>query len=45
MPVSGNLKLNDRKRASGFSHDNETAKPYYYQVKLGNGVFTEMSPT
>ncbi len=45
MPVTGDLKLNDEKRASGFSHENETAKPYYYQVQLENGVNTEFSPT
>ena len=45
MPVTGTLKLNENERQSGFSHDNETAKPYYYQVALENGVNTEMSPT
>ncbi|RAV30547.1 GH92 family glycosyl hydrolase [Sinomicrobium soli] len=44
MPVTGKLKLNDRERASGFDHDRETAKPYYYQVLLHNGVEVEMSP-
>lgn len=45
MPVVGELKLNDKERASGFNHENETAKPYYYQVLLENGVNTEISPT
>ncbi|WP_442845735.1 GH92 family glycosyl hydrolase [Leeuwenhoekiella sp. H156] len=45
MPVTKSLKLNENERQSGFSHDKETAKPYYYQVKLENGVNTEMSPT
>ncbi|MDD7888081.1 GH92 family glycosyl hydrolase [Flavivirga sp. 57AJ16] len=45
MPVTGALKLNDQERASGFSHDNETAKPYYYQVTLENGTNTEIAPT
>ena len=34
MPVTGELKTNARERASQFSHDEETAKPYYYQVML-----------
>lgn len=45
MPVTETLKLNENDRQSGFSHDNETAKPHYYQVLLDNGVNTEMSPT
>lgn len=45
MPVTEDLKLNDKERASKFSHDNETAKPYYYQVQLENGVNTEISPS
>ncbi len=31
--------------SSSFSHDNETAQPGYYQVKLGNGVNVELSAT
>ncbi len=34
MPVYGNLKCLPSERASGFSHDKETATPYYYQVHL-----------
>ncbi|UOB18448.1 GH92 family glycosyl hydrolase [Abyssalbus ytuae] len=45
MPVTNELKLNHKAREVGFSHDNETAKPYYYQVLLENGVNTEISPT
>ena len=47
MPVTQTLKLNENEnnRQSGFSHDNETAKPHYYQVSLENGVNTEMAPT
>ncbi|MEO2128706.1 MAG: GH92 family glycosyl hydrolase [Christiangramia sp.] len=45
MPVTGELQLNDEQRASGFTHESETAKPYYYQVQLENGVNTEFSPT
>ncbi len=45
MPVTGQLKVNEDERAAGFSHDNETAKPNYYKVKLDNGITTEMAPT
>ncbi|HTN22293.1 MAG TPA: GH92 family glycosyl hydrolase [Pelobium sp.] len=45
MPTTGKLVVDENQRASGFSHDNETAKPYYYQVKLANGTNTEISPT
>lgn len=45
MPVVGQLKVDQYGRAAKFSHDNEIAKPYYYSVKLDNGVRTEMSPT
>lgn len=44
FPVSGNLVVNEEERASKFSHSNETAKPYYYQVKFDNGINTEISP-
>ncbi|WP_207532092.1 GH92 family glycosyl hydrolase [Desertivirga arenae] len=44
MPVL-NLEVNEDKRASEFSHQNETAKPHYYQVKFENGINTEISPT
>jgi predicted alpha-1,2-mannosidase len=45
MPVVGELVVNEEKRASGFSHANEIAKPHYYKVTLNNGVTTEMAPT
>jgi predicted alpha-1,2-mannosidase len=31
-------------RATGFSHDDETARPYYYGVDLRNGIRTEIAP-
>ena len=43
MPVTNELKLDHKERALKFSHDNETARPYYYQVMLENGVNTEIS--
>jgi predicted alpha-1,2-mannosidase len=45
MPVTGALEVDQDKRASSFSHANETAKPHYYKVKFDNGITTEMSPT
>ena len=45
MPLTGKLVVNEDERATGFSHDNEIAKPHYYKVKLDNGIVTEMSPT
>lgn len=45
MPISGKLKLNNKERGTRFSHNKETAKPYYYQVKFDNGINTEIAPT
>ncbi len=45
MPLIGNLVVNEEKRATGFSHDHEVAKPHYYKVQLDNGITTEIAPT
>lgn len=45
MPMVGGLVVNQEKRASKFSHNNEIAKPNYYKVTLDNGITTEMAPT
>lgn len=45
FPLTGKLVVNEDERATGFSHENETAKPNYYKVKLDNGIVTEMAPT
>lgn len=45
MPVVGELVVNEDKRATRFSHDNETGRPHYYCVRLDNGIRTEMAPT
>lgn len=45
MPVLGKLVVDEEERATGFSHENEVAKPNYYKVKLDNGVTTEIAPT
>ncbi len=34
MPVTGDLNVKEKERVSLFSHERETAKPYYYQVFL-----------
>lgn len=45
MPVTGNLALDQYKRAARFKHENEIGKPNYYKVKLDNQITVEMSPT
>ncbi|QCR21164.1 GH92 family glycosyl hydrolase [Pontibacter sp. SGAir0037] len=45
MPVTGQLAVDQYSRAAAFKHENETAKPHYYKVKLENNITTEMSPT
>ncbi len=44
MPVTS-LLVGEDARATGFSHNNEIAKPHYYRVQLNNNIVTEMSPT
>ncbi len=44
MPVTGELALDQFKRAAKFSHANEIAKPNYYRVKLDNKITAEISP-
>ena len=45
MPVTGELVVDENKRASAFSHKNENGKPNYYKVKFDNGIATEIAPT
>lgn len=45
MPVTGKLEVDQYRRATRFSHENETARPHYYKVMLDNKITTEMSPT
>ncbi|NQZ11687.1 MAG: glycoside hydrolase family 92 protein, partial [Algicola sp.] len=51
LPFTNDIKHspdNDKLDAyysAGFSHDNETAVPGYYQVKMDNGVNVELSAT
>ncbi|MCK7556739.1 hypothetical protein MKQ70_17620 [Chitinophaga sedimenti] len=45
FPETGELVVNEDKRASKFSHDNETAHPHYYKVTFDNKITTEIAPT
>src|SRR6478672_10371379 len=43
MPTVGKLSLSNRDYASGFKHQDETARPGYYSVKLDNNVLVELT--
>ena len=46
MPVTGDLKVREKERASLFTHDREEAHPYAYKVKLMDyGTWAEVTPT
>ena len=46
MPVTGDVVLDEAKRASWFSHKGETALPHYYKVYLADyDIVTEIAPT
>lgn len=46
FPVTGELKVKGKERASWFSHKSEIAKPHYYKVYLADyDVVTEITPT
>lgn len=46
MPVRGADKLDEESRQSWFSHQTETAKPYYYSVYLADhDIVAEIAPT
>lgn len=46
MPVTGELTLDQEKRASWFSHKGETSLPHYYKVYLADhDVVAEVTPT
>ncbi|QTE36399.1 GH92 family glycosyl hydrolase [Mucilaginibacter gossypii] len=46
FPETGTLKLDEKDRASWFSHKAEVSKPYYYSVYLADyDVTTEITPT
>lgn len=46
MPLSGILKCQPADRASRYAHEQETATPYYYAVRLDDyGILAEMTGT
>jgi predicted alpha-1,2-mannosidase len=45
MPESGEVVVNEDKRAASFKHEQEIAQPGYYKVTFDNGIKTEISPT
>jgi len=45
MPLVDSVRISDKDRVIGFSHSNEVSTPYYYRVKMNNGVTAEISPT
>jgi len=46
MPITGQLKFQQKNRASWFSHKAETVKPNYYSVYLADDdVLAEVTPT
>ncbi|MGK5740281.1 GH92 family glycosyl hydrolase [Micromonospora sp. URMC 103] len=45
VPAGGSLTGAPSSRAVAFSHDDEIARPDFYQVTLQNGLVAQMSPT
>jgi predicted alpha-1,2-mannosidase len=45
MPVLDSAVTDGDRRATSFSHANETGMPSYYRVKLDNGITAEITPT
>lgn len=45
MPVTGQLIVDENKRASEFDHRNESGKPNHYSVKFNNGIQIQIAPT
>lgn len=45
FPTLDSLVVDEEKRATGFNHEQEIAKPHYYRVKMDNAIQTEMTPT
>ncbi|TCK49137.1 LOW QUALITY PROTEIN: putative alpha-1,2-mannosidase [Xanthomonas vasicola] len=43
--AAGAPEADRSKRALGFSHDDEVARPYRYAVQLDNGIHAEIAPT
>ena len=46
MPTTGDIVIDENRRASWFSHKTEVAKPYYYEVYLADyDVKAQIAPT
>lgn len=46
MPVTGRPSMDEKERASWFSHKGETAQPHYYKVYLADyDIVAELTPT
>ena len=45
MPLSGDLQVDNRLRGRTFSHENELAKPYLYQVQFDDGTLVKITAT
>ena len=45
VPAGGSLSGAPSRRALAFSHDDEIARPDFYQVTLQNGLIAQVSPT
>ena len=46
MPVTGKPNIDEKERASWFSHKSETTMPHYYKVYLADyDIVTELTPT
>jgi|GEM_PF-17627 len=45
MPETGELVVDENKRAAAFDHQHELGRPDYYRVTFNDGVSTEISPT
>lgn len=45
MPLLGKVVMDNKSRGVSFRHENEIARPDYYQVEFDNGVTTALSAT
>jgi len=45
LPITDTTQIRSKKTFIPFSHQDEKAKPGFYQVKMGNGVLVELTTT
>jgi predicted alpha-1,2-mannosidase len=45
LPITDTTQIRSKKIFISFSHQDEKAKPGFYQVKMGNGVLAELTAT